>query len=453
LKAGAQWAGSAGISGPGVRYGIRAIYGREIKSVSMKHLYLQFYLTIVVSLVLVVLTSGIFSRFRVETPSNQAFEMVGELAATALPAAEAPREAQQLALGQLAQRLGIDISLFSAARERIATAGRPMPAPRRFRGPGEWLAGPAGLAWAVRLPDGRWLVAGRLPHRRIPALSLIGLLGGAALVVGLAAFPVARRVTRRLERLQTGVESLGAGDLSARVKVEGRDEVARLAKSFNNAAARIESLVNAHKMLLANASHELRTPLARLRLGVELLKTQADPDRKVALEKDIAELDQLIDEILLSSRLEAVEKLEVDEEVDLLALAAEECARYEQCTLNGAPVLVRGDPRLLRRVIRNLADNAVRHGKPPVEVEVKPDNGVAVLRVADHGDGITEHDRELIFSPFFRLAGTAGDRGAGLGLALVRQIAHRHAGRVEYGTNAAGENVFTVRLPSASSPS
>src|SRR5262249_9606917 len=152
-----------------------------------------------------------------------------------------------------------------------------------------------------------------------------------ALIVAVAAFPVVRRVTRRLERLQQGVESLGAGDLSARVKVEGRDEVARLAQSFNGAAARIERLVGAHKMLLANPSHELRTPLTRIRLAIELLKQEVDPQRKAELEKDIAELDQLIDEILLTSRLDAVSALEVEEDVDLLALAAEECARYEGC--------------------------------------------------------------------------------------------------------------------------
>src|SRR6516225_8384643 len=157
--------------------------------------------------------------------------------------------------------------------------------------------------------------------------------------------PAAGRPTRRLERLQRGVESLGAGDLTARVKVEGRDEVARLARSFNQAAARIEGLVNAHKMLLANASHELRTPLARIRLGLELVATH--PERKVELERDIAELDQLVDEILLVSRLDATEQLDVREDVDLSALAAEECARYDDCSVEAKPVMVRGDPMLL----------------------------------------------------------------------------------------------------------
>lgn len=158
-----------------------------------------------------------------------------------------------------------------------------------------------------------------------------------ALVIGLAAYPIVRHISRRLERLQHGVELLGAGDLSARIAVEGHDEVARLARSFNLAAGRIELLVKANRALLANASHELRTPLARIRLAVELLKDSADRKRRMGLEQDIAELDWLVDEILLASRLDAVTDRIDAQEVDLLALAAEECARYDGAQLEGAP--------------------------------------------------------------------------------------------------------------------
>ena len=209
------------------------------------------------------------------------------------------------------------------------------------------------------------------------------------------------------------------------MKVEGRDEVARLAASFNRSAARIEELVNAHRMLLSNASHELRTPLSRIRLGVELYKETGNPKYKAELERDIAELDLLIDEILLASRLDATRTLPASEEVDLLALVAEECARSE-CSPEGKPVTIRGDPRLLRRLIRNLLENARRHGKPPVRVELRPENGVAVLDVMDAGEGIPQAERERVFQPFHRL-GVDG-KGAGLGLALVRQIARLHRG-------------------------
>jgi signal transduction histidine kinase len=112
--------------------------------------------------------------------------------------------------------------------------------------------------------------------------------------------------------------------------------------------------------------------------------------------------------------------------VDLLALAAEECARYENCALDGAPVLVHGDARLLRRMIRNLLENAARHGKPPIEVSLRRSRDMAQLSVCDHGAGVPGSERERLFEPFYRLPGSTG--GAGLGLSLVRQIAVRHGG-------------------------
>ena len=232
--------------------------------------------------------------------------------------------AQQQAIDRLHARFGIDLGLFAerppAARgsrnQRAASAER--------RESGGWIFGRGGPAWAIRLPDARWIVAKPPPRQRRPVAGIIAFLGVIALVVAICAYPLVRRLTRRLERLQVGVESLGAGELSARVKVEGKDEVARLAESFNSAAERIEELVSAHKMLLANTSHELRTPLSRIRLGIELMRDGADPGRKAALEKDIAELDGLIEQILLSSRLDASKAVEAPEDIDLLALAAEE---------------------------------------------------------------------------------------------------------------------------------
>jgi signal transduction histidine kinase len=412
----------------------------------MKRLYLQFYLTIVASLLLVVLTAGTLWRFAIEaTPIRHTLAMAAELVAVAVAPPGAPPEEQHRALARIAAKLHTDVALFDAAGlEPIASVGRRVSPPGDRGDAGGWVHGPDGPAWTLKLPDGRWLVARVAVGRAHPAFGLVMFLGGIALAVGIGAFPVVRRVTRRLERLQAGVESLGAGDLGARVTVEGRDEVARLAESFNAAASRIEDLVGAHKMLLANASHELRTPLARIRMGIELLKGQVDAGRKAALEADIVELDQLIDEILLASRLDAVADLEVDEEVDLLALAAEECARYEHCALTGAPVLVRGDPRLLRRMLRNLLENAAHHGKPPIAVTVAARDREAVLQVCDAGPGVATAERAHLFEPFRRVAGTGR---TGLGLALVRQIARRHRGDATYeGDNG---SCFTVALPLA----
>jgi len=418
----------------------------------MRRLYHQFYLTIIASLVAVVLAAGGLWRFAPSaTPADQAFEMAGELLAAHLAPADAGLTAQQQAIDRLHARFGIDLGLFADDRRPLAAAGSAVPAPPARRESGGWIYGRGGPAWAIRLPDTRWIVARPPPRQRRTVAGMIAFLGVIALVVALCAYPLVRRLTRRLERLQVGVESLGAGDLSARVKVEGKDEVARLAESFNSAAARIEELVSAHKMLLANTSHELRTPLSRIRLGIEFMRDGADPGRKAALEKDIAELDGLIEQILLSSRLGANKAIEAPEDIDLLALAAEEGARYEHCSVTGSPVVVRGNRGLLQRMVRNLLDNAERHGAPPVEVDVGLQGGNAVIRVTDHGAGVEIQDRELIFTPFYRSAGRNAP-GAGLGLALVRQIARQHSGDavwVEGADGARGISVSILRMRSA----
>ena len=417
----------------------------------MRRLYHQFYLTIIASLLAVVLAAGALWRFAPnDTPTDRAFEMAGELLAEHLAPADAGLAAQQQAIEQLQQRLGIDLELFTSDRRPIAAAGQPVPGPPTYRESGGWITGRSGPAWAIRVPDGRWIVAKPPARQRRPVAGIVTFLGTIALVIAICAYPLARRLTRRLETLQAGVESLGAGEFSARVKVEGKDEIARLAQCFNSAAARIEELVRAHKMLLANASHELRTPLSRIRLGIELMQTQPDPVRKVALEKDFAELDGLIEQILLSGRLEATKIVEASEEIDLLALAAEEAARYDHCSASGVPVLVCGNRELLRRMVRNLLDNADRHGAPPIEVAVRLQGRQAVISVADHGAGVSERDREHIFEPFFRTEGR-GAGGAGLGLALVRQIARQHGGDAVWAEGADGMSGVRVSLP-ASAP-
>ena len=414
----------------------------------MPKLYLRIYLAVLASLAAFALASGFLWRQLGDAgPAGHAFEVAGTLAQNVLPPAGAPPSEQQAALDKLAANLRADVALFAADRARLAAVGDSLPAPDTGRDRGGWLhpwAGPP--AGAIHLPDGRWLVA-RVPRdRRHLGVGLFFMLALIALAVGVGAYPVVRRLTARLERLQAGVESLGAGDLSARVKVEGNDEVAQLARSFNRAAGRIEELVGAHKSLLANASHELRTPLARIRMAVELMKENADPRRKRGLEQDVMELDTLIDEILIASRLDAVKGGEADEEVDLLALASEECARYEEADLAGQPVTVRGDPRLLRRMIRNLLENARRHGAPPIDVRVSRAEGGAELRVSDHGPGIPDAEREDMFRPFYRFTDGGERAGAGLGLALVRQIARRHGGDARYLRREQSGGSFIVTL-------
>jgi len=413
----------------------------------MKRLYQKIYLTIIASLVVVVITAGLMWRFGPGfRQDNAVFEITRELVSLALPPATALKEQQAQGVKKLAKRLKIDLALYDENRTLIISTNPDLPAPEKKTGPLNHKRG--NLVWTFQLSDNRWIIAKAPQFRQRSALGVIGFLSAIALIIALCAYPVVRGLTRRLERLQIGVETLGTGDLGTRVEVQGKDEIAQLATSFNAAAAQIEDLFDTHRQLLANASHELRTPLARIRLGIELLKTDATPDRQNNLELDIQELDQMIDEILLVSRLEAVHTLETEDEIDLLALIAEECARYDACWLHGEPSFVRGDPRLLRRLIRNLLDNASRHGKPPVEIEVKPEGDKITLSISDHGEGIPKSEWQNVFKPFYRLSTSQDKTGSGLGLALVAQIARRHGGTVEIVQKQDTQSSFRVILPS-----
>ncbi len=314
-------------------------------------------------------------------------------------------------------------------------AGAPSPA----RAP-DWLLTPAGFAW---------------------------LLGLVAFAVALGAYPIVRRLTKRLETLQKGVERWGSGDLSTRLPETGQDEVAFLAGRFNAAAERVQTLLQSHKTLLANASHELRSPLARIRMGLALLGNDAGHAmQRPEVARSIDELDQLIDEILLASRLDLRDgadpaALGPKEDVDLVGLAAEECARTGaalEMDEGSGELVVQGHARLLRRLLRNLLENARRYGRAEgatdadVEVSVRSvteqGRSLALVCVDDHGPGVPADQRERIFEPFYRLPGASErEGGVGLGLSLVRTITERHGGTVRVIDRPGGGARFEVRLP------
>jgi signal transduction histidine kinase len=418
-----------------------------MRSALPHRLYVRIYLALLVSLVvagsLFALVHLIYDRDQVRS----GFDTFAEVAAQVLPPPNAPVAQQQQALARWRHKVHADLSLYAADGTLIAAAGMPLPAPPELQGGASRFK--ASLSsFALQLPDGRWLVCRRMHGRRAP-INIVFLLCAIAAVVAVGAYPVVRRLTRRLERLQGSVEKWGAGELSTRVAVEGRDEVASLATSFNEAAGRIEALVGAQKSLLANASHELRSPLARIRMAVELMQEQASPAIRTELNRNIAELDQLIDEVLLASRLDATAPAgAAHEQVDLSAIVAEECVRAG-AAFDAEALTVPGDARLLRRLLRNLLENARRHGAAtPVMVDLRTVDGAVRLDVCDQGPGVPQEQRERIFEPFYRLPGASeAAGGVGLGLSLVRQIAQHHGGSVACLANQDHGCCFRVTLP------
>ena len=418
----------------------------------MRRLYLQIYLSLLGALVLMAILFAVTFRPPPDEQFDRMIDGIAELVTELLPPAGSPKAELQASLDRMAENLVLEATLYGPDRKPVVWSGQPLDLTDwGFRRRG-WHRNIAVLP----LPDGRSLAL----RSKLDRPSHTGWIGGLFITfvaVAIAAWPVARGLTRRLERLQQRVDLLGEGDLDARVEVEGKDEIASLARSFNRAADRIAALLAAQRRMLASASHELRTPLARLRVATELMGEAAGrDDLQARIEADIAELDELIGEILLASRVEAQGgEPPARQPVDLLALAAEESARLEAAsgtdvTLSGEPVEVRGDERLLRRLLRNLLENARRHaGGASVEVVVEGNPDGVRVSVSDAGPGVPEGEREKIFEPFYRPPGAreGPEGGYGLGLALVRQIAEYHGGAVRCEPVETGGTRFCVDLP------
>ncbi|MFG6457748.1 HAMP domain-containing sensor histidine kinase [Roseateles sp. BYS96W] len=476
----------------------------------MKTLYVRIYLTLVALLLAFAFGSAWLFQRHIEQERGNAEQSAGErlnalaaLLKLALPPVTSPRKAQAEAFEDWGGRLRMPVALEGPDGKLIATTplflrrvddpgsvvvsaplgdGRSLETVRSMRppnapqGPGASAAGqdgrppfgrgegPVSVPLAApaselrpRQEDGPW--NGPWLHRPVspgaPAVSTLAIVM-LLLFVGVAAgaYPVVRRLTRRLEALKRGVEKFGAGQLHHRVDDSGRDEVAAVATSFNQAAERIETLLRSHQTLLANASHELRSPLARLKMAFAMLEDAAPAQRERLgreIDVNIGELDALVEEVLLASRLEAGSSVGETHPVELLALGAEEAAH---AGVNFEPetdhARVDGQERLLRRALRNLLDNARRYGGPEVGLSLQTVPGGFEFVVADRGPGVPEELRERIFEPFYRLPGHAEIAGGvGLGLSLVKQIAERHGGNVRCLPRDGGGSRFILFLPAA----
>ena len=412
-----------------------------------RRLFWKVYLTLLSSLITVAVLIGGFWWLVGEAPRDPWGSFRLHLTDPATAGQESVPGAIATSLTQLGHELDADISIYGKDGILNASHGKTIALPleegdtSNHTGPGP------GRVIRVDLPDGRIVLTRLRPPprdagRRILTIVLI-VVGG----VGLAAFPMTARLTRQLERLRGGVARWGAGSLSTRLDDTGSDEVAQVARTFNSAAERVEALLLSQRVLLANASHELRSPLARLRVANEILLDQPTADTQAEILRNLMEIDQLVDEILLASRLDhAGSTLVLKDIVDLLGLVAEEAVRAD-ATFAGTRLEIRGDTTLLRRLIRNLLENAAKHGRPPVHVAVTRHKDFARIIVSDHGQGIAAEDRERIFEPFYRPAGRSEIQGGwGLGLSLVRQIAIGHGGNVACEAEAGGGSRFVVKL-------
>jgi two-component system sensor histidine kinase MprB len=282
----------------------------------------------------------------------------------------------------------------------------------------------------------------------VVAISGIGIAAAFGLVVSRAALAPVRRLTETAERVTE------TGDLSQRIDVAGRDELSRLATSFNTMLAGLEDSTRAQRQLVADASHELRTPLTSLRTNIEVLAgDRALPDGERArllsdVVEQLGEMTTLIAELIELARAEQQVTEPEDVRLDLLAADALERARRNQpgvaFTAELEESVVRGVPATLERAIGNLLDNAAKWSPRGTEVELSVREGQVVVR--DHGPGIAEEDLPYVFDRFYRARSARGMPGSGLGLAIVRQVAEAHGGEVVAERAEGGGTRMVLRL-------
>ncbi|MFI8193121.1 sensor histidine kinase [Streptomyces sp. NPDC085946] len=286
--------------------------------------------------------------------------------------------------------------------------------------------------------------------------ALTVMLIGFPLLLGVVAgvtWLVTRRALRPVEGIRREMAAITASeDLARRVpEPDTHDEVARLARTTNETLAALEASVERQRRFVADASHELRSPIASLRTQLEVAAAHPELLDLDGAVEDTVRLQRLAADLLLLARLDAGERPAPAARVELAALAREEAAGRAGVTVDAEEAEVAGSRGQLGRVLANLLDNAQRHARSAAAVTVRRERGWAVVGVSDDGDGVPEADRERIFERFVRLdaARSRDDGGAGLGLAIARDVAVRHGGTLTAGDAPAGGALFELRLPLA----
>lgn len=281
---------------------------------------------------------------------------------------------------------------------------------------------------------------------------------------GLGCYALARYLSSPISKLRAATQKLAAGDLHTRVgdKVGNRhDELAALARDFDEMAERIENLINSQKRLTRDVSHELRSPLARLNVALELAKAKSSGDTGGLLdriEREGRQLNDMIGQILTLSKLESqseeIEKhdLSIGKLVEKVVADADFEAQSQNKKVEivqNSDTKIFGNENLLRSAVENVLRNAVRYTKETVEVSVNGAEGETVIKIRDNGTGVPEDELEKLFTPFHRVA-EARERksgGVGLGLAIAEQAVHAHKGKIKAENAKDGGLIVEIKLP------
>jgi signal transduction histidine kinase len=327
------------------------------------------------------------------------------------------------------------------------------------------------VARSAKTPQGDYLVivGGSLEHvyestrtvSRMLSLGIPALL----VVVVLTTWLFTGRALRPVELVRKEVADISARDLERRVRVpKTADEIARLAETMNEMLARLAESSERHRQFISDASHELRSPIATIRSLAEVAAEHPDSTSPEGLAAAVlveeTRLEALVDDLIVLARADENTLVRARQPLDLDDLVFDEAARLRATsnlridTSKVAAARVHGDAGSLRRALRNVADNAIRHARSQIGFEVSSDGHTATVVVTDDGAGVAEDDRVRIFERFIRLD-TARDRdsgGSGLGLSIVAEIAHAHEGSVAVGGAAGAGARFELKLPVVEAP-
>nr|WP_217486657.1 sensor histidine kinase BfmS [Acinetobacter oleivorans] len=291
------------------------------------------------------------------------------------------------------------------------------------------------------------LVLGPVPMFNWMPLQLsAGITLFSLFLLSLGVYGLILPLERKIRQVRYALNRMKSGDLSLRVPIEGSDEMANLASSYNNMSDHIQRLIEAQRELMRAVSHELRTPVARIRFGTEMLAEEDDYNHRMhqvdMIDKDIEALNTLIDEIMTYAKLEQgtpsldFAEIALFDVLDQVAVETEALKTQKEIELLAPPVYLKVDAerRYLHRVVQNLVGNAVRYCDNKVRITggVHSD-GMAFVCVEDDGAGIPEQDRQRVFEAFARLddSRTRASGGYGLGLSIVSRIAYWFGGEIK----------------------
>jgi two-component system, OmpR family, sensor histidine kinase RstB len=425
----------------------------------MRKLFIQFYLLLIASFLLVTLLVGGIYKLTAERSSEKSLTDLMDSVMTLLERelAEVPQESWPQQLAQLGLDLSFPVHIEYTQDqplddEAFAALSR-----------GELVILQDSSLCLEQIPDTNYvLVAGPVPYlffqheiRDFDYL-LLGLLG---ISLGLPVFIWMRPHWRDLLLLERTARRLGRGDLSARINLPETSSLQRLGRAFDQMANNIQQVIASKKRLTDNVAHELRTPLVRLRYRLEMFEPPLPEQAKQDLERDITNLDHLVDEMLTYAKLDRPQ-LELNTQTFSPAEWLQQRRSDWNSQLAGKQLLVdvipdewcwQGDIKLLSRLLDNLLGNALRYSAQQIQIQLQQENGFYIIKVEDDGPGIPEEQRDKIFDAFVRLD-PSRDRatgGFGLGLAIVQGIMQAHQGSSSVENSALGGACFICRWPQA----